>query len=87
MTTKPISEQEFIEMAKRCSDEIKELRATIDRLRPKADAYDSVCIILGLLPRRSESFGEDLAWKLDRRIDELKKAKAPVPTDAELATE
>lgn len=74
MPVKPITHQEFIEMARRCSGEIKELRAQIERLQPKAEAYDSICAILGLLPRSSRGMGEDLAWRLDARIRELEEA-------------
>jgi len=63
---------EFIEMASRCSQEIKNLRSVISRLQPRAEAYDAMCTVLGLLPQRSQTMGEDIAWCLDRRISELK---------------
>lgn len=65
--------RELVEVMARCSSEIKGLRQTIDRLAPKADAYDNLVVVLGLLPRPSTGMGEDLAWKLDRRVEELKK--------------
>lgn len=71
---------EAIQMMRRASSEIKDLRRHIDRLRPKADAYDNLTKVLGLLPSRGEAMGEDVAWLLDRRISEieaaLKKAEA-----------
>lgn len=66
-----ISNQEAIEMMNRCKTEILALRAQIDRLKPKADAYDNLAIVLHLLPQRSEGAGEDLVWRLDKRIREL----------------
>jgi hypothetical protein len=66
-----ISNKEAIEMMNRCKQEIIGMRATIDRLKPKADAYDNLVIVLGLLPRQSVGMGEDLVWILDNRIREL----------------
>jgi len=66
-----ITKQEAIEMMNRCKQEIIGLRATIDRLKPKADAYDNLVVVLGLLPRPSVGMGEDLVWIIDKRIMEL----------------
>jgi hypothetical protein len=66
-----ISNQEAIEMMNRCKQEIIGMRATIDRLKPKADAYDNLVVVLGLLPRQSVGMGEDLVWIIDKRIREL----------------
>ena len=66
-----ISNQEAIEMMNRCKREIIGMRATIDRLKPKADAYDNLVVVLGLLPRPSIGMGEDLVWIIDKRIREL----------------
>ena len=66
-----ISNQEAIEMMNRCKQEIIGMRATIDRLKPKADAYDNLVVVLGLLPRPSVGMGEDLVWIIDKRIREL----------------
>lgn len=62
---------EFIAMGRRASDEIKSLRARIDTLAPKAQAYDAINRILDLLPQRSMGMGEDIAWRIDQRIAEL----------------
>lgn len=72
-----ISNKEAIEMMNRCKQEILGLRATIDRLRPKADAYDNLVVVLGLLPRPSVGMGEDLVWTLDKRICELQPKPQP----------
>lgn len=66
-----VSNKEAIEMMNRCKQEITGLRAHIDRLKPKADAYDNLVVVLGLLPRPSVGMGEDLVWVLDKRIREL----------------
>lgn len=68
---KPFSDKEAIDMMGRCIIEIKNLRAQIDRLRPKAEAYDNIAIVLGLLPKQSQGYGEDLTWVLQKRIAEL----------------
>lgn len=72
-----ISNQEAIEMMNRCKHEIMGLRATIDRLKPKAEAYDNLVVVLGLLPRQSEGAQPDLVWIIDKRIQEL----TPKPTE------
>ena len=69
--------QEAIEMMNRCKHEILDLRRRIDRLQPKADAYDNLVIVLGLLPKPSVGMREDLVWTLDKRIREL----TPTNTD------
>lgn len=69
--TDTISNKEAIDMMLRCKSEIMSLRATIDRLRPKADAYDNLAIVLSLLPRSGIGVGEDVVWTLDKRVREL----------------
>lgn len=75
---KDISNTEAIEMMNRCKHEIVGLRATIERLKPKADAYDNLASVLRLLPQPSVGMGEDVVWILDKRIREL----APEPANA-----
>ena len=65
-----INNREAIEMMNRCKQEIIKLRAVIDRLAPKADAYDNLVVVLGLLPRPSIGAGEELVWIIDKRIRE-----------------
>jgi hypothetical protein len=74
-----ITNREAVEMMNRCKDEIMTLRAVIDRLKPKAEAYDNLVIVLSLLPRQSQGMGEDLVWILSQRIKELDKMLAPAP--------
>lgn len=77
-----ISNQEAIQMMNRCKDEILSLRTRIDRLQPKADAYDNLVTVLGLLPQKSIGMGEDLVWTLDKRIRELRPEPLPSPVEA-----
>lgn len=74
---KEMSNSEAIQMMERCKHEIRDLRAVIDRLRPKADAYDNMAAVLRLLPQQSVGMGEDMIWVLDKRIRELQ----PEPVD------
>ncbi len=62
-----ISNQEAIEMMKRCKQEIIGMRATIDRLKPKADSLSC----WAYCPVRASAWGEDMVWMLDKRIREL----------------
>lgn len=70
-----MTDADTIQMMQRCSDEIKMLRAQIERLKPKADAYDKLSIVLNLLPQQAQSYSEDLAYMLDREIRKMKEAK------------
>ena len=77
---------EVIEMMTRCAEDIRALRRQIDCLKPKAEAYDAITIILGLIPRGGNvCVGEDVLWLLDRRIADLKatetKKKSKVDKD------
>jgi hypothetical protein len=77
MAAENINNKEAIEMMNRCKHEIVGLRAVIDRLKPKADAYDNLVIVLGLLPRQGMGASEDLVWVIDKRIRELEPKPAP----------
>lgn len=66
-----ITNKEAIDMMNRCKEEIRSLRSVIDRLKPKADAYDNLATLLRLLPQQSVAMGEDVVWILDKRIREL----------------
>lgn len=70
-----IENREAIEMMNRCKQEIIKLRDEINRLRPKAEAYESIFLILRLLPQPSIGMGEDLVWILNKRIQELTSKK------------
>jgi len=74
-----IDNREALQMMARCKDEIQTLRAQIERLKPKADAYDNLAIVLNLLPRQSVGMGEDLVWVLDKRMRELAEVSSSNP--------
>lgn len=71
MSIENMTNAEAIEMMHRCIAEVEGLRAQIAMLKPKADAYDNIAVILGLLPRASISMGEDFIWRLKQRVREL----------------
>lgn len=70
-----ITNKEAIDMMNRCKEEIRSLRSVIDRLKPKAEAYDNLATLLRLLPQPSVGMGEDVVWILDKRIRELTPAE------------
>ena len=59
-------DKEALEMMIRCKNEIEILRNQISVLKPKADAYDAITQVLGLLPRPSQGRGEDVVWIIER---------------------
>lgn len=70
-------DKQAIEMMERCIHEIEDLRRQVERLEPKAHAYDSVATVLRLLPQPPQGYGEDLVWRLRKAIGELQ-PKVPV---------
>jgi hypothetical protein len=56
-----VDREEFLAMASRSSAEVKQLRAQIAYLAPKAQAYDLLVTIIGMVPRQTGAVGEDLA--------------------------
>lgn len=68
-----ITNAEAIQMMQRCKNEIQDLRRSIAALQPKAEAYDNIAIVLGLLPQPRQGMSEDMVWLLDKRINELQR--------------
>ena len=66
-----MKDQDAIQMMQRCREEIIALRRQIDRLTPKAEAYDAITAILGMIPRQAQGYGEDMAWRLEKEISEI----------------
>jgi hypothetical protein len=77
-----MEDTDAIQMMARCRDEIKHLRRINADLAPKADAYDNLAIVLNLLPRPSQGMTEDLVWRLDREIEEIKARRAKAAESA-----
>ncbi|MDE2022101.1 MAG: hypothetical protein KGI71_04320 [Patescibacteria group bacterium] len=71
-----MDDREAKEMMQRSIAEIEMLRREVGQLRPQAEAYQAITQILSLLPQKSQGYGEDLVWKLRKRIEELDKAKS-----------
>lgn len=67
------------EMIQRCIEEIEGLRRRLAIAEPKAEAYDTLRQVLGLLPRANQGFGEDMVWRLKLQLKELDKVE---PTEA-----
>lgn len=62
----------FIDMGRRAASEIKMLRAEVERLRPKADAYDLLSkVVHHSLPGAPQAYSEDIAWRIEREIEEV----------------
>jgi len=76
-----ISNQEAIEMMNRCKHEIMRLRAEVNFLGPKAEAYDNIAAVLRLLPQNNRPCSEDIVWALDKRIKELEPKPASEKID------
>lgn len=69
-----MTEQQQLEMMRRCSEEIKMLRRQIEQLAPKARAYDDMSAVIAMAYRPpSVGMAEDLAWRLDQDIAEIEK--------------
>lgn len=66
-----MSNREAVDMMQRCKHEIARLRRDVEYLTPKAEAYDALCAVIGILPKKSRGESIDLIWSLDKRITEL----------------
>ena len=75
-----MDDREAREMMQRCIEELRQLRKQVEVLQPQAEAYQAIVQILGLLPRPSQGYGEDLVWRLQKRLEEM--TKAEVKSDA-----
>lgn len=66
-----MEDKEAIEMMERCIDEIQTQRRIVDHLSPKAEAYEVIRDIVRMTPKASQGYGEDLVWRLKKKIAEL----------------
>lgn len=64
--------REMAEMAERAAAEISDLRNSLTRIAPRAEAFDALQQVLGMMPRPSRGEGEDMAWRLKNRAAELR---------------
>lgn len=69
-------------MLKRGIEEIQTLRSINEKLAPRAEAYDNIVKILGLLPRSDRTgMGEDVIWLMKKRLEELSESDNESTTD------
>lgn len=77
-----MTDVETLRMMRRCSEEIKQLRARIAYLEPRAQGYEAMVSILGMMPSRPQGSAEDLAWRLDKDADALERKLSEPATTA-----
>lgn len=80
-----MEDRDAMQMMMRCRDEIRQQRSIIEALTPKAQAWDQLCKVLDLLPQPSQGYGEDLVWRLDKAIEEIKAAAVKPEPQGEVA--
>lgn len=73
-----MEDKEAIDMMTRCIAEIQTQRQINDKLAPQAEAYEVIRDIVRMQPRQSQGYGEDLIWRLKKKIEELQ-PKPEVP--------
>jgi hypothetical protein len=75
-------DKEAIDMMERCVQELQLQRNTINVLEPRAEAYEVIHDIVRMSSRRGSMVaGEDLIWRLKKKIEELQ--PKPEATDAQ----
>lgn len=58
-------------MLRRCKSEIQMLRRQITETAPKAEAYDMLQTVLGLLPQKTQGGCEDILWIIDKEVQKI----------------
>jgi len=66
-----MEDKEAIDMMQRCIDEIETQRRIVEHLSPRTEAYEVIRDIVRMQPQRTQGYGEDLVWRLKKRIEEL----------------
>lgn len=66
-----MQDKEAIDMMHRCIEEIETQRRLVERLSPKAEAYEVIRDIVRMHPHMTQGYGEDLVWRLKKKIAEL----------------
>ncbi len=67
----------------RASHDIAALRRTIQQLAPKAEAFDALSTVIGMLPRQGHGNVPDVAWQIDRFLAQTGPVLDPVNVPAE----
>lgn len=73
------------DVLQRAKREIESLRRRNEVLEAKSQVLDTFSVALLGVPRNG-GCTEDIAWLLQKEIDEMEKAKAPIPVKAHRAT-
>ena len=69
----------YIKMMERCRSEIISQRRTIESLSPKADAYETIRKMIGIMAPQGGGYdSEDLVYVLDKEIETEKIAASAV---------
>lgn len=83
-----MNNRDALQMLDRVQGEIQALRHQVAELAPKAEAYDALRVVLGLIPQPSQGYGEDILWvikqgrtKLEQEIKDEVEARAKSSRD------
>lgn len=66
-----MQDTETLQLLRVCREEIVALRRQVDELMPRAEAFESIRQVLGMIPRASGGFSPDILWLLNKRIEEV----------------
>lgn len=66
---------EQVNMMQRCIEELRSLRAYTARLEPKAEAWDTLVKVIGMMPGKSQGYSEDIVFKLQKEIETIVKLR------------
>lgn len=80
-----MDDKQTISTMQQAVDEITALRGQLSLLRPKAEAFDAITTILGMMPQPSQGYGVDIVWQLRRAIDDMTPKPEAVPAETEAA--
>lgn len=73
-----MEDKEAREIMIRCVAELQTQRQVIDKLAPQAEAYELIRdISRAIIPKQSQGYGEDLVWRLKKKIAELEANEVP----------
>lgn len=70
-----LSRPELLTLLRQAHDEIVTLRRQVNELTPRARAYDDISLILGFIPRQSQGYGIDVAWRVQEAVAEVEKIR------------
>lgn len=80
-----MNDKEATKLLELSRHEIEHLRAIIRELGPKAEAWDRMGVVIGMIPQRGQSMAEDLVWRIDRHL--IDRHREDQAADNEPATE